>query len=190
LRTPPRGRQDGVGVILYLQSFDSVRSTDGPFVSSAWSGRQADEADRSGDDNFHDQTSGSIASSDGGVKGRLGLSMCVSLVAGNMIGSGIFLMPASALVPLFTFAILLATFTCLLPYLLSALAEMVVTRRERRSAGRSLARLHLAVAATAFLYAIWAIVGAGREAVGWGLLLLAGGAPVYGLMKRRARRAA
>jgi APA family basic amino acid/polyamine antiporter len=91
-----------------------------------------------------------------------------------------------ALVPLFTFVILLATFACLVPYLLSALAEMAVTLRERKSGGRNLAPLHLAVAATAFLYAIWAVVGAGGEAVGWGLLLLVGGAPVYWLMKRQA----
>ena len=91
-----------------------------------------------------------------------------------------------ALVPLFTFVILLATLACLVPYLLSALAEMVVTLRERPS-GHALAPLHLAVAAAAFLYAVWAIVGAGREVVGWGLLLLAGGVPVYGLMKRQAR---
>jgi len=91
-----------------------------------------------------------------------------------------------ALVPLFTFVILLATLSCLVPYLFSALAEVVVTLRERRSGGRSLAPLHLVVAATAFLYAIWAVVGAGREAVGWGLLLLVAGTPVYGLMKRQA----
>ena len=90
-----------------------------------------------------------------------------------------------ALVPLFTFVILLATFACLVPYLVSALAEMAVTMREGRSGGRSLAPHHLAVAATAFLYAIWAVVGAGREAVGWGFLLLLGGAPIYGLMRRR-----
>jgi APA family basic amino acid/polyamine antiporter len=92
-----------------------------------------------------------------------------------------------ALVPLFTFVILLATLSCLVPYLFSALAEIVVTLRERRSGGRTHAPLHLLMAATAFLYAIWAVVGAGKEAVGWGLLLLVAGMPVYGLMKRRAR---
>ncbi|HET8946555.1 MAG TPA: amino acid permease [Candidatus Polarisedimenticolia bacterium] len=95
-----------------------------------------------------------------------------------------------ALVPIFTFAILLATFTCLLPYLLSALAEMVVTLRERKGGGPTLAPLHAAVAATAFLYSVWAVVGAGREAVVWGSLLLLGGAPVYALIKRAARSGA
>lgn len=94
-----------------------------------------------------------------------------------------------ALVPLFTFVILLATLACLVPYLFSALAEVAVTLRERRRGDRSLAPLHLAVAAIAFLYAVWAVVGAGREAVGWGLLLLAGGIPVYVMVKRQAHRA-
>lgn len=95
-----------------------------------------------------------------------------------------------ALVPIFTFAILLATFTCLLPYLVSALAELVLTLRERRSAGSTLTPLHACVAATAFLYSIWAFVGAGREAIVWGSLLLLGGAPVYLFMKRAARAGA
>ena len=90
-----------------------------------------------------------------------------------------------ALVPLFTFVILLATFCCLVPYLFSTLAEMALTLRERRSAGRALPSLFLPVAATALLYSIWAVVGAGREAVGWGLLLLAGGIPLYARMKHR-----
>jgi basic amino acid/polyamine antiporter, APA family len=94
-----------------------------------------------------------------------------------------------ALVPLFTFVILLATFSCLIPYLFSSLAEMAHTLRERQSGGRALAPLHLSVAAIAFLYAIWAIVGAGWEAVGWGLLLLAGGIPIYVLMKMTRRKA-
>jgi len=119
-----------------------------------------------------------------------GTPLAGMLVSSALVTALIGMNSTRALVPLFTFAILLATFTCLLPYLLSALAEMVVTWRERQSAGRSLARFHLAVAATAFLYAIWAVVGAGREALGWGLLLLAGGTPVYGLMKRRGRGAA
>jgi len=45
------------------------------------------------------------------------------------------------------------------------------------------------VAATAILYSLWAFVGAGREAVVWGSLLLLGGAPVYALVKRATRSA-
>jgi basic amino acid/polyamine antiporter, APA family len=89
-----------------------------------------------------------------------------------------------ALVPLFTFVILLATFSCLVPYLFSTLAEILVTVRERPGS-RGWPLFSLSVAALAFVYAIWAVVGAGRETIAWGLVLLAAGVPVYALMKRR-----
>ncbi|HKY32486.1 MAG TPA: amino acid permease [Candidatus Polarisedimenticolia bacterium] len=116
---------------------------------------------------------------------RSGTPLAGMLISSVLVTALIGMNYTRALVPLFTFVILLATFSCLVPYLFSALAEMAFTLRERRGGGRPLFPLHLSVAATAFLYAIWAVAGAGREAVGWGLLLLAGGIPVYGLMKRR-----
>jgi basic amino acid/polyamine antiporter, APA family len=90
-----------------------------------------------------------------------------------------------ALVPLFTFVILLATFSCLVPYLFSTLAEVITTRRERRGATRAIPSAFVFVATMAFVYSIWAVVGAGREAVGWGLLLLACGIPVYARLRHR-----
>ena len=116
---------------------------------------------------------------------RHGTPLAGMLISSVLVTALIGMNYTRALVPLFTFVILLATFSCLVPYLFSTLAEMTITLRERREHRHALAPLHLAVAATAFLYAIWAMVGAGREAVGWGLLLLVVGAPVYGLMKRR-----
>jgi APA family basic amino acid/polyamine antiporter len=116
-------------------------------------------------------------------------------LTGMLISSGLVTLligmnSSRALVPLFTFAILLATLACLVPYLASALVEMKVTLRERRDGGRAFAPLHLAVAGIALLYSIWAVVGSGREAIGWGLLLLLGGVPVYVGMKRRPLDAA
>jgi basic amino acid/polyamine antiporter, APA family len=108
-----------------------------------------------------------------------------SLLATLLIGMNF----ARALVPLFTFAILLATFTCLLPYLLCAIAELVVTLRERRSGGSQSVSFHLAMAAAALAYSIGAFVGAGRETILWGLLLLGAGVPVYAIMKRPAKAA-
>lgn len=116
---------------------------------------------------------------------RHGTPLAGMLISSVLVTGLIAMNSTRALVPLFTFVILLATLACLVPYLVSALAEMAVTLRERNGGGRALAPLHLAVAATALLYSIWAVVGAGRETVGWGLLLLVGGVPVYALMKRR-----
>jgi hypothetical protein len=37
------------------------------------------------------------------------------------------------------------------------------------------------------IYSIWTLIGAGLEATGWGLALLAMGLPVYAVMSRRRR---
>src|SRR4030095_1801489 len=89
-----------------------------------------------------------------------------------------------SLVQLFTFSILLATLSCLVPYLFSALAEWTILRQESRG------RLGpVVVALLAFLYSFWGIAGSGQEAVYWGFLLLMAGVPVY-VWVRRHRPAA
>ncbi len=80
------------------------------------------------------------------------------------------------LVELFTFIILLATLSVLIPYVFSSLAGFVLQRhdpRMRMSAGAS------TVAALAFGYSLWAVGGAGAEVVYWGVLLLLAGLPGY-----------
>ena len=42
------------------------------------------------------------------------------------------------------------------------------------------------MAGLAFVYAAWAIMGAGRDAVYWGSLLLLAGIPVFVWLKRRS----
>jgi basic amino acid/polyamine antiporter, APA family len=81
------------------------------------------------------------------------------------------------LVDLFTFIILLATLSTLVPYVFSALATFILpengeTARPPRLGGAI-------VAALAFAYSLWAIAGAGAEVVYWGFLLLIAGLPVY-----------
>ncbi|UXI69831.1 amino acid permease [Tahibacter amnicola] len=76
----------------------------------------------------------------------------------------------ASLVSLFTWAILLSTAACLLPYLVCALA--LVTLEPRRL------WLRLAGVAAA-IYTALALAGAGREALAWGAGLVAGGVPLY-----------
>ena len=81
-----------------------------------------------------------------------------------------------SLVDLFTFVILLATLSTLVPYAFCSLAGFILARQDprmRMSAGAS------AVAALAFVYSLWAIGGAGTDVVYWGFLLLMSGLPVY-----------
>lgn len=84
---------------------------------------------------------------------------------------------------LFAFMALLATAATLFLYFGCALAAL---RLQRTGAvPRSLALK--ATAAIGALFALWTFYGAGFEAVAWGLVLLAAGAPVFLLTRRAAR---
>lgn len=92
------------------------------------------------------------------------------------------------LIGLFTFAVLLATVTVLASYLCAAAAHiLLIVRSPARFGGRG-ARRALVVSALAFAYSVWAVIGAGWDAVLWGCVLLAMGAPIY--LQGRERRTA
>jgi APA family basic amino acid/polyamine antiporter len=79
---------------------------------------------------------------------------------------------------LFTASILLATAAALLPYLVCAAAMFVLEPREAD------ARLwRRVVAALAFVFSVWALVGTGAQALEWGAGLLIAGLPVYFWMR-------
>ena len=78
-----------------------------------------------------------------------------------------------ALVDLFTFILLLSTAGLLLPYAACSLAWL----RHGRGGGRVVATL-------ALLYSLYALVGAGAEALAWGVVLLLAGLPVYVWIRR------
>lgn len=72
-----------------------------------------------------------------------------------------------SLVSLFTFNILLSTLSTLVPY---------AFWRHRMACSPIGTAV---IASLAFLYSLWAIGGAGIDAVYWGFLLLLAGLPVY-----------
>ncbi len=80
-----------------------------------------------------------------------------------------------SLVELFTFILLISTSAILLPYAASSAAWL-------RSGGGHGGRV---VAALALVYSLYALSGAGTEALLWGAVLLAAGVPVYLWMQRR-----
>lgn len=80
----------------------------------------------------------------------------------------------------FTFVLLLSTTASLFMYFACSLAALRLRAQGRLKASGAL----VGVAALAAVYALWTIAGAGREAVGWGVALLAAGVPVYFLMRR------
>jgi basic amino acid/polyamine antiporter, APA family len=80
----------------------------------------------------------------------------------------------------FNFLILLSTTSCLVMYLMTALAALTLQARGRLP-GTALFSI---LAVMALIYSVWTIWGAGAEAMLWGLALLAVGVPVYFLTRR------
>jgi APA family basic amino acid/polyamine antiporter len=93
----------------------------------------------------------------------------------------------ASMVEIFTFMILLSTSASLVAYLVCSLALLDLMRRGRLP-GRGRGTPWLAgVGVLGSAFSLWALAGAGRETLLWGLALLLVAVPVYGLM-RRARR--
>ena len=87
------------------------------------------------------------------------------------------------MVEVFTFMILLSTTAILVMYLMCALALLKLIATGQIDA--SIGRMGLAIAGVlGAVYALWALVGAGQQAVLWGFALLAVAVPVYYLMRR------
>jgi APA family basic amino acid/polyamine antiporter len=111
------------------------------------------------------------------------------LVISSMLITGLMAMNfTSSLVEQFTFLILLATICTLIPYVLSAISQLVIFVRDREKfSGERLAGASV-IAVLALVYSLWAITGAGRDSVFWGLLLLLAGVPFYWMQVRRNTR--
>jgi APA family basic amino acid/polyamine antiporter len=104
-----------------------------------------------------------------------------AMIIAGVLGSFLVAMNYSrGLVALFTFIILLSTLSTLVPYVFCSLAVWLMPGRPRPSGGAAL------VSALAFVYSMFAIVGAGAETVFYGFVLLMAGLPLY-VWVRRAR---
>jgi basic amino acid/polyamine antiporter, APA family len=78
----------------------------------------------------------------------------------------------------FTFMVLLTTLTVLVPYLFSIISFVMIAGRRQALSG-----FQLLIAIMAFLYSMWAIIGAGEETVYWGFILLMAGLPFYAMIQ-------
>jgi APA family basic amino acid/polyamine antiporter len=112
-----------------------------------------------------------------------GLAISSVLVTGL-----VFMNYNNSLVDQFTFIILLATLTTLVPYAFSAASELMlfISDRERFSAPRLVK--DAVIASLAFAYSLWTIAGSGYQVVFRGFMLLMAGIPVYVYMKWRASK--
>ena len=90
------------------------------------------------------------------------------------------------MVAMFTFIVLLSTLSIVVAYLFSTMADIVLAYRSGRAVpGRS-----VVLACAAFAFSLWAVIGAGQEAVYWNFVLLALGIPLYVWQTRHAAKAA
>ena len=92
------------------------------------------------------------------------------------------------LVELFTKTILLATLTAVVPYVFATMTELrSVLSNSARSRGEVGRRLRaIAIPVAAFVYSMWAVVGAGQETVYLGFVLLLAGLPIYVWLRRNS----
>ncbi len=110
----------------------------------------------------------------------------LGLIIGSILTSVVMLMNyADGLVEQFKFLILLTTLCCLIPYLFTSVAYVLIV------IGKKLPNQKwvpvIGVGGLAFLYSLWAIYGSGEQAVFYGFLLLLAGIPFYIWMKWRNR---
>lgn len=111
------------------------------------------------------------------------------LIAAAVLVTGLVLMNyTSSLVDQFTFMLLLATLTTVVPYAFAAAAEIALFIREpERFTGVRFVRDSV-VAVAGFGYAVWAMYATGSETIAKGYMLLMFGIPVYLWMRWRRQR--
>jgi APA family basic amino acid/polyamine antiporter len=109
-------------------------------------------------------------------------------ISSVLISGLVFLNYNASLVDQFTFIILLATLTTLVPYAFSAAAELMLFISDRESFSAPRLVKDAVIASLAFAYSLWTIAGSGYQVVFRGFLLLMAGIPVYIYMKWRASK--
>lgn len=87
---------------------------------------------------------------------------------------------SNSLAETYKFALLLGTLTCLVAYLFSIISFVLI---DSKNPGFRWGKM--LVAALAFIYSMWAVVGSGQEIVYWGFIMLMAGLPFYAWIKLR-----
>ena len=91
---------------------------------------------------------------------------------------------SDGLIGAFKSLILLSTLTVLLPYAVSALAEIVIQRKEQQTSGK-INWKSFSIAIIALIFSVFAIIGSGLAIALQGLILFAAGLPFYIWFKRK-----
>ena len=114
---------------------------------------------------------------------RRGVPMSGILIGSALTSVVILMNYTEGLVEQFRFMILLGTLCCLIPYLFSAAAYVMLgVRKRQEKKDRIFIRV---IGGIGFIFSLWVIYGTGEEAVFWGTLLLLAGTPFYVWMKQK-----
>jgi APA family basic amino acid/polyamine antiporter len=92
---------------------------------------------------------------------------------------------SSSLVQIFTFIILLATLTTLVPYAFCAMAELLLLIQHRAEFSPKRLIGSSVIGIVAFIYSVWTVYGAGAQTVLLGFLLLLLGLPAYVWLRKQ-----
>ena len=104
------------------------------------------------------------------------------LVSGVLLSAVVIINGGKSMVQIFTFLLLISTSATLVMYLLCAIAALWLHAKGRLPLKGSFA-VFVAISVMAAVYALWALLGAGKDAVLWGFLLLGCAIPVYYAMR-------
>ncbi|WP_461443881.1 amino acid permease [Maribacter sp.] len=108
----------------------------------------------------------------------------LGLVIGSILSSIVMLMNyTGGLVEQFKFIILLSTLCTLVPYLFTSASYGLILIERKYQMKNKISTVGIGI--LSFFFSLWAIYGAGEEAVYWGFLLLLAGIPFYIWMKYR-----
>lgn len=110
----------------------------------------------------------------------------IAIIVSGIIASLLIVMNFSeGLIGAFKTLILLSTLATLLPYVSSALAELVMQKRDQKQ-GAKTNWVSMAITVCALLFSIFAIIGSGLMVALQGTVLLAAGLPLYFWSKRNS----
>ena len=111
----------------------------------------------------------------------------IGMFIGSALTSAVMLMNyTDGLVEQFRFMILLGTLCCLIPYLFSSAAYLILG--SKFPAGKNTKWSVWIPGSLGFVFSLWMIYGTGEKAVFWGTLLLLAGTPFYIWMKNREQK--
>jgi len=117
-----------------------------------------------------------------GVTSSRGTPVRAHIVASVLLTVVVLMNYSRSMTELFEFVVLLSTTASLFMFLVCSMAALKLQLNGELQASPVV----LVIALLALVFAIWTIIGAGGEAVMWGLVLLAAGIPVY-LWVRKAQ---